>query len=85
MCEGIRSRVLISGFLCVSVPLWLTLLSKSSPQRHRDTEVAQRRIQIKTVLFMIGMDLVSFARIDDDHRIHMTVPVIFSDGVGWIV
>ena len=24
--------------LCVSVPLWLTLLSKSSPQRHRDTE-----------------------------------------------
>jgi len=36
--------------LCVSVPLWLIIAQESSPQRHRDTEVAQRRIQIRTPL-----------------------------------
>jgi hypothetical protein len=32
------------------VPLWLIIAQESSPQRHRETEVAQRRIQIRTPL-----------------------------------
>jgi hypothetical protein len=36
--------------LCVSVPLWLIIAQESSPQRHRETKVAQRRIQIRTPL-----------------------------------
>ena len=32
-----------------------------------------------------GADRKFSSRFDDDDRIHMTVAVIFSDGVGWIV
>ena len=32
--------------LCVSVSLWLIIAQESSPQRHRDTEVAQEQFRL---------------------------------------